>query len=239
VPGDQLTTLIGEQVVGKADRAALKHQLKLDKPVYQQYGEFVGGIFRGDLGEGTFDHQPVTDKLSKRLPVTLELTLFASCIAILIGVPIGVLSAIKQNTPIDYIARIFGLLALSIPSFVLGTVVLIALALWFGWVPTLANKSFFSDPAANLEQYFLPALILGMALSGSIMRFTRSMMLEVLREDFIRTARAKGLAGRTVVIRHGLRNALIPVITVIGLQIATLVGGTVIIESIFGLGGIG
>jgi peptide/nickel transport system permease protein len=239
VPGDQLTLLIGEQVVGKADRAALKRDLGLDKPLLNQYGSFVGGVLRGDLGRGTFDKEPVREKIAKRLPVTLELTFLSMLIAILIAIPIGVLSAIKRNSAVDYGLRLLALLALSIPSFWLGTLVLVALALWFGWVPTVSQTSLLDAPLENLEQFILPALILGATLAGSIMRITRSMMLEILAEDYVRVARAKGLAGRTVLLRHAIPNALIPVITVIGLQVTALLGGTVVIESIFGLPGLG
>jgi peptide/nickel transport system permease protein len=239
VPGDQLTTLIGEQVVGKADRAALKRDLGLDKPLYVQYGSFVGGVLRGDLGTGTFDKQPVREKIARRLPVTLELTALSVLIAVAIAMPIGVLSAIRKNTPVDYGLRVLALLALSIPSFWLGTLALVALALWFGWVPTVSQTSLIHSPLENLQQFLLPSLILGATLAGSVMRITRSMMLEVLADDFVRTARAKGLAGRVVLLRHAIPNALIPVVTVIGLQVAALLGGTVVIESIFGLPGLG
>jgi peptide/nickel transport system permease protein len=239
VPGDQLTQLIGEQVVGTADREALKRELGLDKALPVQYWDFISGLVRGDLGEGTFDNEPVRSKVWKRLPVTLELTLLAAVMAIAIGVPVGIVSAVKRSSPIDYLLRLVGILALSVPTFWLGTMVLVTLALYFNWVPTVRHTPFTEDPWANLQQFLLPSLILGSVLAGSIMRMTRSMMLEVLREDYIRVARAKGLRNTAVIMRHAVRNALIPVITIIGLQVAALLSGTVIIESIFGLPGLG
>jgi peptide/nickel transport system permease protein len=181
----------------------------------------------------------VTHKVQKRMGVTIELTVMAAIVASAIAIPFGVISAAKRNSPLDYGLRFIGILALCIPSFWLATLVLVYGSIWFTWVPTSQKTSLFHDPAANLEQFIVPSLILGAVLAGGLMRITRSQMLEVLREDYIRTARSKGLRGRVVIVRHALRNALIPVVTVIGLQITGLLSGTVIVESIFGLQGLG
>lgn len=239
VPGDQLTTLTGERVVGEADRAALKRQLGLDAPLHEQFVTFVWDLVRGDLGHGTFDKEPVIKKVQKRMGVTVELALLAAVTASAIAIPFGVISAVTRNSPLDYGVRFLGILALCVPSFWLATLVLVYSSIWFAWVPTSQRTSLLHDPAANLEQFIIPSLILGAVLAGGLMRITRSQMLEVLREDYIRTARSKGLRGRTVIIRHAVRNALIPVVTVIGLQITGLLSGTVIVESIFGLQGLG
>lgn len=239
IPGDELTARIGEQVVGAEQRAALKKDLGLDKPLYVQYWDFATGLARGDLGTATFDKEPVRDKIWNRLPVTIELAVLSTIISILIAIPVGVISAVRRNSPLDYGLRVLALLALSIPTFWLATMILVGLAIWLGWVPSIQPTSIIHSPWANLKQFFLPSLLLGAVLAGSTMRITRSMMLDVLREDYVRTALAKGLSYRVVVIRHALRNCLIPIVTVIGLQVATLIGGTVIIESIFGLSGVG
>lgn len=239
VPGDQLTLLIGERVVEEADRAALKAQLGLDKPLPVQYWDFISGVFRGDLGTATFDKQPVVKKIFARLPVTFELAMLAIVISIIIAIPVGVISALKRNTPLDYLLRLLAILGLSIPSFWLATVTILILALWIGWSPPLRYTSFIDDPIANLKQFLLPSVILGTILAASTMRMTRSMMLEVLRQDYIRTAKAKGLRERIIMLRHALKNALIPVVTVLGLQVAQVVGGSVVLESIFALPGMG
>lgn len=238
-PGDQLTLLIGETVIGDVDRSALKHQLGLDRPIYSQYAHFIANVLRGDLGRGTFDKQPVHEKILNRLPVTLELAILSVLVAITIAVPAGIISAIKRNSIVDYTVRLLALLAVSVPSFWLGSALLVTLALWFGWMPTVTHTSLIHSPLENLQQFLLPSLVLGATLAGGLMRLTRSMMLEVISEDYIRTALAKGLADRVVLLRHAMPNALIPVITMIGLQAAGIIGGTVVIESIFGLSGLG
>jgi peptide/nickel transport system permease protein len=169
----------------------------------------------------------------------VELALLSTIISLIIAIPLGIASALVRNSPLDYVIRLLGILTLSVPSFWLATMVLVAGAIYFNWVPRISKTSFIDSPIENLKQFLLPSVLLGAALAGSVMRITRSMMLEVLGEDYIRTARSKGLSLRVVIVRHAIRNALIPVVTVIGLQMAALLGGTVVIESIFGLPGLG
>ena len=239
IPGDELTALIGENRVGAEDRAALKKQLGLDDPVHVAFFKFLTGVLRGDLGKGTFDSEPVTKKVADRIDTTLQLTIMAAVIASAVAIPVGVISAIRRNSLLDYALRFFSIMALGVPSFWIATLVLIYGTIWFGWVPEFGQTHFFSEPWRNLNQFLVPSIILGLLLCGSLMRITRSQMLEVLNEDYIRTARSKGLRGHVVITRHAVRNALIPVITVMGIQIALLLGGTIIIESIFGLHGLG
>ena len=196
-------------------------------------------MFHGDLGNSLWQTTPVTEQLAARLPVTFELGLLAVLIGLSIALPIGVYSAIRQDTAGDYIARSFSILMLAIPSFWLGTMVLVIPSIFWGWSPEVSYIPFREDPVGNIKQLLLPAVVLGTALSAITMRMTRTMMLEVLRQDYIRTAMAKGLPERLVVVRHALRNALIPVVTLIGLQAPIVIGGTVILEQIFGIPGMG
>jgi peptide/nickel transport system permease protein len=209
-------------------------------PIYQQYGHWLGNIIlHGDLGNSLWGKVPVINSLLNALPITIELALLASIISIVISVPIGIYSAIRQVSAGDYITRSFAILCIAVPTFWLGTMVIVFPSLWWGWMPPTEYTSFTQDPAGNLAMFIIPSVILGMSLAGVSMRMTRTMMLEVLRQDYVRTAWAKGLNERVVVMRHALKNALIPVITIIGLQIPFLIGGAVIIEQIFCLPGIG
>jgi peptide/nickel transport system permease protein len=194
---------------------------------------------QGDLGRSLWTSTPVTEQLAARLPVTLELSVLALAVALVVALPIGIYSAIRQDTAGDYLARSFSILMLAVPSFWLGTLVMVLPSIWWGWSPQIEYIPLTRDPVKNLGQMILPAVILGTSLSAILMRFTRTMMLEVLRQDYIRTAWAKGLSERLVVIRHALRNALIPVVTLIGLQAPLLIGGAVIIEQIFVIPGMG
>jgi peptide/nickel transport system permease protein len=224
----------------EAGRAQLEHTLGLDAPLHIQYIRWAEGIIlRGDLGNSLRNQQPVTDQVLGRFPVTLELTFLSLVVALIIALPIGVYSAIRQDTVGDYIARSFAILCIAAPSFWIGTMVIIYPAVLWGWSPPMSYVPFTRAPLENLQMLIIPAVVLGMVLSGVTMRMTRTMMLEVLRQDYIRTAWSKGLRERTVVIRHALKNAMIPVITVVGLQIPMLMGGAVIIEQIFNLPGIG
>ena len=243
VPGDVIDLMLSESDFSSTDlgsREQIEAALGLDRPIYVQYFAWLGDIvLRGDLGDSLWQDTPVMDDIAARLPVTLELGLLALLIALMIAIPIGIYSAVRQETVIDYIGRTFSILALAIPSFWLGTMVVILPAIWWGWTPPSRVVPFFEQPWQNLQVFITPALVLGAALSAVVMRMTRAMMLEVLRQDYVRTAWAKGLKERTVVLRHAVKNAMIPVITLIGLLVPILFGGTVIIEQIFQLPGMG
>jgi peptide/nickel transport system permease protein len=191
------------------------------------------------MGRSLWTGEEITGELIDRLPVSVQLGAFALFFTLCLGVPVGVISALKQDTALDYILRSFAIGGLSIPGFWLAILFLTFSALWFTWVPPMEFSSFIDDPIASVGQMLAPALLMSLAMSAGIMRMTRTMMLEVMREDYIRTARAKGLGYWTVVIRHALKNAMIPVITIIGMQMTLLVGGTVIMESIFSIPGMG
>jgi len=245
VPGDVIDSMMadaGGQFVGATNiesREALEKALGLDVPVYVQYSRWIGGIFQGDLGDTLWGYEPVSDKIFRRLPVTFELGLMSIIIGLLISLPVGIYSAIRQDTISDYIARSLAIVFISVPSFWVGTMIMIYPAVWWGWTPPMELIHFTEDPLGNLGMFIIPSVLLGMGLSGTTMRMVRTMMLEVLRQDYIRTAWSKGLKEKVVIMRHALKNALIPVITIIGFQIPILVGGSVIIEQIFVLPGMG
>jgi peptide/nickel transport system permease protein len=241
IPGDIIDLMLSQNDISasKMDREALVATLGLDKPMWSQYLTWVGNLFRGDMGDSLWQSTPVVDRLAERIPVTFELGLLAIIIGLSIALPVGVYSAIRQDTAGDYLARSFSILLLAIPSFWLGTMVVVIPSIYWGWSPEVSYTRFTEDPWANLKQMLVPAAVLGAALSAVTMRMTRTMMLEVLRQDYIRTATAKGLPERLVVFRHALRNALIPVVTLVGLQAPLVIGGAVIIEQIFGIPGMG
>ena len=257
IPGDVIDALEGRMewmVTGGIDRADLERRLGLDVPVWVQYGRWIGvsptpdwitgeshfkGFLQGTLGESLFGGSSVKDQILERLPVTIELGLMAIVIGLLIALPVGIYSAIRQDSAADYVGRSIAVIGLATPNFWLGIMVMIYPAIWWGWAPPLELVSFTEDPLGNLAVFLVPSLILGTASSAATMRMTRTMMLEVLRQDYIRTAWSKGLRERVVIIRHTIKNALIPVITLIGLQLPILVGGAVIMENIFNLPGLG
>lgn len=240
LPGSAIEVLAAQQgFTETADLDKLKHELGLDKPWPEQYWDSTTGMLRGDLGNSLRTRRPVTDELQSRLPVSLELAVLALLVALIVAIPIGVLSAVKRNTPIDYIARSFAIAGVALPGFWLATLVIVWPAIWWGWSPPLTFTPIQDDPIANLKQMWIPAVLLGLYFAGFLMRMSRAMMLEVLRADYVRTARAKGLSGYIVLRRHSLRNALIPIITVIGLQVPVLIGGAVVYESIFSIPGVG
>ncbi|KAF0096621.1 MAG: peptide/nickel transport system permease protein [Rhodospirillaceae bacterium] len=242
IPGDVIDLMLSQNDIAasKMGREQLEQALGLDQPMWVQYGRWVGAIlFHGDFGRSLWQNTPVSEQLLQRLPVTFELGLMALIVGLSVAVPIGVYSAIRQDTPGDYVARSFSILMLAVPSFWLGTMVMVFPSIWWGWSPPIQFVPFSKDPWGNLGQMIIPSIILGCALSAITMRLTRTMMLEVLRQDFIRTAWAKGLGERLVVARHALRNALIPVVTLIGLQAPLLIGGAVIMEQIFVIPGMG
>ncbi|UCH48785.1 MAG: ABC transporter permease [Betaproteobacteria bacterium] len=243
VPGDIIDLMLSESDFG-ADtvetRAELEKALGLDKPIYVQYFEWIGGIlFRFDFGNSLWQNTPVIDDIAERMPYTIELGVLSLLIALLVAIPIGIYSAVRQETIGDYAGRTVSILGLAVPSFWIGTMVVILPAIWWGWSPPTEVVPFFEDPVANLQVFIIPSLILGFSLSAVTMRMTRTMMLEVLRQDYVRTAWAKGLTERVVVLRHALKNALIPVVTLIGLLVPFLFGGAVIIEQIFTIPGMG
>lgn len=242
IPGDVIDLMLSQNDVraDKLSRDALLETLGLDRPMWQQYLRWVGAIlFHGDLGRSLWQSTPVSELLFARLPVTFELGLLALIVALAIAIPVGVYSAVRQDTAGDYITRSFSILMLAVPSFWMGTMVMVFPSIWWGWSPEVKFVPFREDSVQNLKQMIIPAIILGTALSAITMRLTRTMMLEVLRQDYIRTAWAKGLSEPLVVWRHALRNALIPVVTLVGLQAPLLLGGTVIVEQIFVIPGMG
>jgi peptide/nickel transport system permease protein len=242
IPGDVIDLMLSQNDVSasKLTRDQLIAALGLDKPMWEQYARWMGGILlHGDFGQSLWQNVPVGELLLARMPITLELGLLALIVALTVAIPIGVYSAIRQDTAGDYVARSFSILMLAVPSFWTGTMVMVFPSIWWGWSPEVRFVPFMEDPVQNLKQMIIPAIILGTALSAVSMRLTRTMMLEVLRQDYIRTAWAKGLSERLVVSRHALRNALIPVVTLIGVQAPLLIGGAVIMEQIFVIPGMG
>ncbi len=241
IPGDVIDAMVMKmEWYGEVDREALERRLGLDVPVYVQYGRWIGDIFRhGSLGETLMGRGAVEEKIIDRLPVTIELGLMAIVIGLVIALPVGIYSAIRQDTAADYLGRSAAIIGLATPNFWLGIMVMIFPAIWWGWSPPMEWVPFTEDPLGNLAVFIIPSLILGTASSAATMRMTRTMMLEVLRQDYIRTAWSKGLRERVVIIRHSIKNALIPVVTLIGLQLPILVGGAVIMENIFNLPGLG
>jgi len=240
VPGDVVMMRLGEMgTIAPEQLAKLRADLGLDKPFHEQYITWISGVVRGDLGDSLWTGTSVRNELAKRIPVSAELAAMAIVLALSIAIPVGVISAIRQDTVLDYVGRLLAISGLSLPDFWLGTVMVMTLSLWFRWLPPIGYVPFFTDPLANLQQFAFPALILGFRLSATSMRMTRSTMLEVLRQDYIRTAWSKGLKERAVIYRHALKNAMIPVITIIGTQFSVLLGGTVIMETIFVLPGVG
>jgi len=238
LPGDAVQLMVEEKAYGK-DIDDLRAKLGLDRPIYVQYFAWLGNVARGNLGESLWTKRAVSEELARRLPVTLSLGVLAIFFALVMAIPIGILAAIRADTLRDYAARSVAILGLSVPGFWLATLVIILPAMWWGWTPILSFTEFSQDPAKYALQFVLPAAILGIASAAAIMRLTRAMLLEVLRQDYVRTAWSKGLSEGWVVLKHSLKNAVIPVVTILGIQLAQIFSGTVIIESIFGLPGMG
>ncbi len=236
LPGDAVQLMLAEKAYAK-DVDELRAKLGLDRPLAVQYVEWLGRVTRGDLGESLWTRRPVLQELGQRLPVTLELAFFALAFALAIAVPVGVISAARADTLQDYVARSAAILGLSVPGFWLATLLIVLPAIWWGWRPVAEFTEFGTNPLAHVAQFLLPALILGVAAGAALMRLTRGMLLEVLRQDYVRTAWAKGLGERVIVLKHGLRNAIIPVVTLLGTQLPQIFGGTVVIETVFGLPG--
>jgi peptide/nickel transport system permease protein len=240
MPGDALTALMAESGnIGERELAKLRRDLGLDRPYHEQYLIWLWQMVTLSPGHSLFTNEPIPVSLRKAIPVTLELATLAMILGLVIAIPIGVLSATRQDTSSDYLGRVVAVSGLSLPDFWLGTLVITFAAIWFQWIPPIGYTSFWESPGRNLQQFLLPAAVLGFRLSAATMRMTRSTVLEVLREDYVRTAWAKGLEGRIVVYKHALKNALIPVVTIVGGQLGTLLAGTVIVETIFALPGMG
>jgi len=234
---NQLSLSYGGTVV---PRSQIEHTLGLDVPIYVQYARWIGNIvLHGNLGVSMRGSQNISQTILHRLPITLELSILALIIGVVIGIPIGVYSAARQDSIGDYIGRSIAIILISIPSFWIGIMIMIYPSVWWHWSPPVDLIAFTKDPLRNLGTFIIPSIILGTTLAGSIMRMTRAMMLEVLRQDYTRTAWAKGLSERVIIIRHVLKNALIPVVTIIGMQFPYIIGGSVIIERIFVLPGVG
>ena len=244
IPGDIVDTIQAQMQdqggTGVIDRAAIEHALGLDVPVYTQYGRWIRNIvLQGNLGKSLRTQLAITPMIANRIPITFELGLMGIFIGLIISLPIGVYSAIRQDTIPDYILRSIAIILISVPSFWIGTLVVLYPSIWWGWTPPMEFIPFFKDPLGNLGMMIIPALVLGTGQTGGTMRMTRTMMLEVLRQDYIRTAWSKGLTERIVVIRHAIKNAFIPIVTMVGGGIPMLIGGSVIIEQIFNLPGMG
>ena len=238
LPGDVVQLMLEEKAYGK-DLDDLREKLGLNRPIAIQYVGWLGKVAWGDLGDSLWTGRPVREELARRVPVSLELGLLALCFSVAIALPIGIVAAIRQDTLTDYAARSAAILGLSVPGYWVATLVVVFPAIWWGWSPTGEFTAFRANPWAHLAQFVLPAVILGIASAAALMRMTRTMLLEVLRQDYIRTAWSKGLREGAVVLKHSLKNAVIPVVTILGIQVAQIFGGTVIFETIFGLPGMG
>ncbi len=242
-PGDFALQQAGGQItdVHSMEEAVeiVRHDLGLDKPLARQYFDFVSGLFRGDLGTSFVSGEPVMEEIRDRLGPSIELGILQIIVAVAVAVPIGIVSAIRQDTWWDYILRFFAILWLAVPSFFVAVLLLYSMARWAHWSPPITDKGLFEDPLLNLQAMALPAVAGGLAIGAIIMRFLRSQMLEVLRQDYVRTAWSKGLRERAVILRHALKNALIPVLTVIGLLLATAASGNVVLETLFQINGVG
>jgi peptide/nickel transport system permease protein len=240
MPGDALTALMAESGnVSARELQKLRKDLGLDLPYYEQYLIWLWQMVSLNPGYSIFTSEPIPVALKKSVPVTIELALLAMILGLVMAIPLGVLSATRQDKPSDYVGRLVAISGLSLPDFWLGTLVITFAAIWFSWIPPLGYASVWESPWTNLQQFLLPAAVLGFRLSAATMRMTRSTLLEVLREDYVRTAWAKGLGERVIIYKHALKNALIPVVTVVGGQLGTLLAGTVIVETIFALPGMG
>ncbi|ODT67028.1 MAG: hypothetical protein ABS75_25970 [Pelagibacterium sp. SCN 63-23] len=244
LPGDVAAMILGGDEEGGAGASAeaieaLRVQLGLNQPLWIQYVDWIWGLLRLDAGTSLWSGRPVLVEIGERIPLTLELAFIALALSMLIAIPIGVYSAVRQDSWVDYLMRSISIAGLAVPSFWLGTLTILFLTLWFNWTPPLGYMPFTRNPLVNLQQLIWPALVLGFGNAALISRMTRSTMLEVLQEDYVRTARAKGLRPRAVLGKHALRNAVLPVLTLGAIELGGLLGGTVVMETIFTLPGIG
>lgn len=239
MPGDIVDQFFRDTGSTPADAAKLRDQLGLNDPVYVQFANYTTGVLRGDFGKSLWTGEEISTMVQKRLPITIELGLLALIYGTFIGIPLGVFSAVKQGTFLDYFLRSISILGISVPYFWIAILTIALPAYYWHWAPPVGHVSFFKDPINNLKHYTLPAIVLSVSLSGATMRMLRATLLEVLRLDFMRTAAAKGLSRQIQLRRHALRNALIPVVTLIGLRFIFLLSGSAIIETVYGLPGMG
>lgn len=254
VPGNVVDMMVSDHMTESGTsieeiKKNIEISLGLDVPIWTQYGRWVGilpqadggfnGILQGDLGNSLWTKRVITEEILSRIPISLELGIISIITGMIVAFPIGIYSAIRQDTIGDYLGRSFAILCIAVPGFWIGTLVFVLPSIWWGWSPSIEYIPITRDFGANIVQFIIPGLIMGTASAGGTMRMTRTMMLEVLRQDYIKTAWAKGLKERAVIVRHAMKNAMIPVVTIIGAQIPTLIGGSVIMEQIFCLPGIG
>jgi peptide/nickel transport system permease protein len=239
IPGSTVDVMLTESTATDRDREILEHQLGLDRSIPRQYVDYLGDVLTGSLGHSLYDKRPVTDIVQARAMPTLELALLTLVISSVVGVVVGAVSAARRNSWLDYVLRLTVNLFLGVPNFVAATVVVLLPAYYFGWSPPLTYVRFSDDPARNLLFFIAPAVTLGVGLAATLARVTRTQTLEVIYQDYVRTAQAKGLSSFTVLHRHALRNALLPVVTLLGIQVAVLLSGTVIIEQVFSIPGLG
>ncbi|MBI4338328.1 MAG: ABC transporter permease [Chloroflexi bacterium] len=239
VPGDVVAAMAGDASVSEADRQIIQRQLGLDRPLVVQFVVWFGNVLQGDFGQSIWEKRPVVDMLKERIPRSLELTAIAVTLGVVWGITLGVISAIRRRTLVDYVVRVISIAGISLPSFVTGILLLYLMLKLFHWSPPVFYETIWANPGSNLVHQMLPAMVLGFAAAAPIARLTRSSLLEVIGEDYMRTARAKGLSERVVIMRHALKNALLPVITLSGGLVAGLLGGVVIVEAIFVIPGMG
>jgi peptide/nickel transport system permease protein len=244
IPGDVVDMLVSEinsegVMSYQEAREAIRGELGLDTPLLEQYWKWLTGVVHGDLGTSMRTHRPITEEFLSKVPISIELGLLAMITGLIIALPIGIFSAIRQDSLGDYAARTAAIVMMSVPGFWLMTMVIVFPAIWWNWIPPMEYIPFTQDPLENLVQFIIPGVLMGASFSGGLMRVIRTMMLEVLRQDYIRTAWAKGLTERTVIVRHALKNALIPVVTIVGMGLPVLIAGSVVTEQIFNLPGVG
>lgn len=239
VPGDVTSLILGESRASEAEVRALRQELGLDRPIHEQYLAWIWDLVRLDLGKSLWSKRPVAEDIIQRFPLTLQLAIMITVLTVVVAIPLGIVCAIRQDSWLDYFLRVFSIAGLSLPAFWLGTLVILFLVLWFRWMPPLEFSSILDDPGRNLQQLMWPAITAAYRQVAVTSRMTRSCMLEVLREDYIRTAWSKGLRERIVIFRHAMKNALIPVVTLIGMEFAFVFGGLVVTETVFSLPGFG
>jgi peptide/nickel transport system permease protein len=240
IPGDIVDLMIGSELyVGAQYRAELRAKYGLDQPIYVQYVKWVGQIVQGNFGTSLRNDEPVLGTILRRLPLTAELAVLSVLLSAIVAVPLGVISAVKRNSATDFVVRLIAMVGLSVPNFWLAAMLLLVTGVVLHWQPRLLLVPPWVDPWTNVQQMAMPVVALSLALMAIVMRMTRSSMLEVLRQEYVQTARAKGLAPQVIMVRHALKNAFIPIVTVLGVQLGALLGGTVVIEVIFGLPGVG
>lgn len=240
IPGDTAVLILGPDAAASPEQVAeVRRRLHLDDALPVQYGHWLGDLARGDLGSSLFTHRPVWHEIRDRIGTTFELALLALTCSLIVGVSAGTIAAVRQGRSGDQVVRFIAILGLAVPNFWLGTMVIVFGARWLGWIPPVQYVELWRDPWRNLQMFVVPALVVGLSLAASLSRMTRSAVLEVSREDYVRTARAKGLTGRMVLMRHTLRTAMIPILTLFSVQVGGVIAGTVVIENVFNLPGLG